>query len=493
MSTPPTEPPSSPSIPRPARLPDEAEGQPISNAPPGTWQPARQAALNIIVKPLENFMKVQAASGIVLLVAAVGAMAWANSPWKESYHHLWHTPFTLGLGEAVFTRDLHFWINDGLMVIFFFVVGLEIRREMHHGELSEVKRAALPVAAALGGMIVPACIYIAFNSGSETRHGWGVPMATDIAFAVGVLALLGSRVPAALRVLLLALAIIDDIGAILVIALFYSSGVQVMGLVVAAAGVALVILLQRLGVRQSFVYVFPGIILWWGMMMSGVHPTIAGVILGLLTPAEPWFGRDGFLSEARAAIDQFSAKAMRPKADSHDFIEPLQRMEVAQREAIPPVVRLESGLNPWVAFVIMPMFALSNAGVTVSLDDLAAPGATTVAVGVALGLALGKPIGIVAVSLLAARVGLCALPRGVDARGLLVVGTVGGIGFTMALFIAQLAFVDPVRLGVAKIAVLVGSLLAGIFGIMVGLFVCTKPSDVDLALSVDEAERSTEL
>lgn len=479
-------------FPGPAKLPQEVDAMPNSRPPPGAWEPARQAA-RALVRPLENFMKVQAASGIVLLVMALVAMGWANSPWQESYHHLWHTPLTLGLGDYVFEKDLHFWINDGLMVIFFFVVGLEIRREMHHGELSEIKRAALPVAAAVGGMLVPAGIYLMANPGEATRHGWGVPMATDIAFAVGILALLGSRVPAALRVLLLALAIIDDIGAILVIALFYSSGVQLSGLAVAALGVTLVILLQRIGVRNPLIYVLPGMVIWSGMLNAGVHPTIAGVILGLLTPARSWFGQTGFLAEAKAALEEFSDRTYRKKADSHDLIEPLNRIETAQREAIPPVVRLESMLNPWVAFVIMPLFALSNAGVTIRLEDLDSPGATTVALGVAVGLALGKPIGIVGISVLAAKLNVCALPRGVDFRGLLVVGTVGGIGFTMALFIAQLAFSDPTRLGIAKIAVLAGSLVAGVLGVVAGMVLLPKRGQTDVAQSVDEAERSTAL
>lgn len=476
----------------PVELPRGLDESLEQGPPPGAWEPARKAA-RALMRPLESFMKIQAASGILLLVMALVAMAWANSPWHESYHQLWHTPVSMGLGDFVFRQSLHFWINDGLMVIFFFVVGLEIRREMHHGELSDLKRAALPVAAAIGGMLVPACIYLAANPGVETRHGWGVPMATDIAFAVGILALLGSRVPAALRVLLLALAIIDDIGAILVIALFYSSGIVITGLGIAALGLALVIVFQRIGVRHPLAYVPPGCVLWFGMLHAGVHPTIAGVILGLLTPARSWFGHDGFLAEAKAALRDFNQRSVDPRADAHDLIEPLNRIATAQREAIPPVVRLEALLNPWVAFFIMPVFALSNAGVTISMETLTAPGAATVAFGVAVGLCLGKPLGIVGVSLVARKLKLCALPRGVNVAGLLVVGCVGGIGFTMALFIAQLAFQDPTQLGVAKIAVLAGSLIAGILGIVLGMVLLPKRTEPSAAGSVDEAERSTVL
>lgn len=460
--------------------------------PPETWEPARRA-VRALVRPLENFLKIQASSGILLMLAAVVAMAWANSPWSESYHHLWHTSVSLGLGDYRFEQTLHFVINDMLMVVFFFVVGLEIRREIHEGELSELKRAGLPVAAAVGGMLAPAAIYAILNPGPETGHGWGVPMATDIAFAVGVLALLGQRVPAALRVLLLALAIIDDIGAILVIAVFYSSGVDWGGLVTALGGSLGVLGMQRIGLRQPLAYVIPGFVVWVGMLDAGIHPTIAGVILGLLTPARPWFGREGFLVRARDAMVDFEGEARNHASGSHHLLEPLSRLDEARREAVAPVLRLEAALNPWVAYGIMPLFALANAGVTVTSVDLSGPASTSIAAGVVLGLIVGKPIGIVVVSLLAVRLGLCALPRGVDAKGLAVVGCVGGIGFTMALFIAQLAFTDPLHLGVAKLSVLVGSLAAGILGLVVGLALLPSRALPGIAVSADAAERSTEL
>jgi NhaA family Na+:H+ antiporter len=462
----------------------------ISEAPPGAWAPARQAAM-ALVRPLEQFLRVQASSGILLLIMAISAMLWANSPWQESYHHLWHTPITLGLGDFVFRQDLHFWINDGLMVIFFFVVGLEIRREMHHGELSDLRRAALPIAAAVGGMLAPAFIYLALNRSPEVHEGWGVPMATDIAFAVGVLALLGKRVPSALRVLLLALAIIDDIGAILVIAVFYSGGVQVSGLVVAALGMALVFLLQRIGVRRPMAYVVPGIVIWAGMLRAGVHPTIAGVVLGLLTPVQSWYGSRGFLAAAGNAIREFESHA--DTDDAHHLVHPLQKLTAASKEAIPPVVRLEALLHPWVAYGIMPLFAVSNAGVTLGDVDFSG-GGVTVFLGVFLGLVIGKPLGIVTASLLSTKLGIGSLPRGVDWRGLVVVGSVGGIGFTMALFIAQLAFTSPVLLGVSKVAVLVGSCTAGLLGAVAGMVLLPGSQSPETAhVTVDQAERSTEL
>jgi Na+:H+ antiporter, NhaA family len=458
--------------------------------PPEAWAPAREAAL-ALMRPIDRFLRVQAASGIVLLAATVAAMLWANSPWRASYGEFWHTPLSVGIGEVVFRRDLHFWINDGLMVIFFFVVGLEIRREMHSGELSDLRRATLPVAAALGGMVVPALIYVSFNHGALTRHGWGVPMATDIAFAVGVLTLLGSRVPPALRVLLLALAVIDDIGAILVIALFYSSGVNLTGFVVAAVGVAAVVGLTRLGVRRTMAYIVPGFVVWLGLLMSGVHPTLAGVILGLMTPVRSWFGAEGFVDEAQQAIDDFVTHSIAPR-DPHELVNPLSRLNQARREALPPVVRLEAALNPWVAFGVMPLFALANAGVSVGSVHFTAEGGTLIAAGIALGLALGKPIGIFLVSLVTVKLGLCSLPHGVDRRGLLVVGTVGGIGFTMSLFIAELAFGDAAQLNVAKVAVLIGSVVAGVAGIAVGSTLLPRAVPAGAAVTAQEAERSTD-
>jgi NhaA family Na+:H+ antiporter len=463
----------------------------IEQSPPETWAPARLAAM-ALVRPIERFLRIQAASGILLMLAAVVAMVWANSPWKESYHHLWHTPIVLGVGEVAFRQSLHFWINDGLMVIFFFVVGLEIRREMHQGELSELRRAALPVAAALGGMLVPAALYLVFNFGTATQRGWGVPMATDIAFAVGILTLLGPRVPAALRVLLLALAIIDDIGAILVIAVFYSSGVQLVGLGIAAAGVAGTLVMQRVGVRQPLLYVVPGVVVWAGMLSAGIHPTIAGVIMGLITPVRSWFGEQGFLDEAGDALKEFERRTEK-KEDAHALMAPLDRIEQARREAVAPVVRLEVALHPWVAYGIMPIFALANAGVTLDSVDFSAAGATATALGITVGLAVGKPLGIVVFSMIAVKLGVSTLPRGVNVRGLLVVGTVGGVGFTMALFIAQLAFVDPAALSIAKVAVLIGSVLAGVAGVVLGLVVLPKAAGPEAARSVHEAERSTEL
>ncbi|WP_437640525.1 Na+/H+ antiporter NhaA [Sorangium sp. So ce854] len=458
---------------------------------PGTWAPARRLAQRVL-GPLERFLHVQAASGIVLLIAAVVALAWANSPWGDAYDHLWHVPLTIGVGSFVFTQSLHFWINEGLMTIFFFVVGLEIRREMYEGELSDLKRAALPIAAAVGGMVAPALLYLSFNAAPVSRHGWGVPMATDIAFAVGVLALLGKRVPPALRVLLLALAIIDDIGAIIVIALFYSSGVSWSGLLVATAGALAVLVLQRFGVRRPLAYVAPGAVLWFGMLRAGVHPTIAGVAVGLLTPVRSWFGSQGFLATARDVVDEVGAIARRESYKIDDLLTPLQRIRTAQREALPPVVRLQAALHPWVAFGIMPLFAFANAGVRVDSSSLDHVAAGTILLGVTVGLVVGKPLGVFLASFAMVRLGVCALPRGVGWAGVGVVGCVAGIGFTMAIFIAGLAFNDAAMLAAAKLGVLLASAVAAVVGLAVGRLMLPATPDPSAATTLAEAEMSTE-
>lgn len=461
-----------------------------SASPPGVWPAARRVA-SVVARPLERFLHVQAASGLVLLAAALVALVWANSPWRHAYEQLWHTPISFGAGARTVSQPLHFWINDALMVVFFFVVGLEIRREIHQGELSDRRRAALPVVAALGGMIAPALIYAAVNHASPALRGWGVPMATDIAFAVGVLALLGKRVPAAVRVLLLALAIIDDIGAIVVIAIFYSSGFAASGLAVAAGGVALVLLLRALGVRTTAAYVVPGAVLWGGILMTGVHPTIAGVILGLLTPARPWYGEKGFLAATEAAIDDFRRRAARDH-DHHEMLEPLARVAEARREAVAPVVRIEAALHPWVAYGIMPLFALANAGVDLRGVDLRAPATSGIVAGIVAGLVIGKPIGVLAASFLAERAGIAARPRGVTWRGAALVGAVAGIGFTMAIFIAGLAFSDAGSLGAAKLGVLVASAVAGVLTLAAGRVLLPAPPPEVAAVTADEAETSTE-
>ena len=469
----------------------------MSNQPPESVTPPEisdrmHRMARSLARPVEKFLHIEAASGMVLMLMAVIALAWANSPWAESYKHFWHTPITLGFGDAMFAKDLHFWVNDILMVIFFFVVGLEIRREMHEGELATPKRAALPLAAALGGMLVPALLYYSVNlSTPAAQDGWSVPMATDIAFAVGVFALLGKRVPAALRILLLALAIIDDIGAIIIIAVFYTSELALGGFAVAGAGVVLVIIMQRIAVRNPWLYVVPGVIVWGGILASGVHPTVAGVMLGLLTPAKAWFGAKGFVEESERVLSK--VKPMLSSGFSESGLLPkLNQIQRAQMEAVAPVTRLEAALHPWVAFGIMPLFALANAGVPLGTIDFAMDGATGVATGIILGLVVGKPLGIFLISWIAVKLGLASLPRGVTWTGVFVVGSAAGIGFTMALFIGALAFPDPGLLAVSKAAVLGASLVAGVISFVVGLMFLRGSPEVE-GVTPDIAEKSTTL
>lgn len=439
-----------------------------------------------MLRPVERFLAIEAASGLLLLAAAGIALAWANSQWSASYEALWHTPIGLRVGSLAFERDLHWWINDGLMVIFFFVVGLEIRREMHGGELSDLRRAALPLTAALGGMVVPALIYATLNGGRETLSGWGIPMATDIAFAVGVLTLLGPRVAPALRILLLALAVIDDVGAIMVIALFYSSGIEALGMLTMGGGILGVLLMQWVGVRSPWAYVLPTLVVWGGAYVGGVHPTLAGVIVGLLTPVRPWFGLKRFSEAATQHVE-----ALRDANAHHEVLEHLSALGRARSEAVAPVERLQHALHGWVAYGIMPLFALANAGVPLGSASFTGDGRAVFA-GVALGLVFGKLIGIVAFSWLAVRAGLAALPTGVNWRGVTVVGLVGGIGFTMALFIAGLALPPGPMLETAKLAILCGSLVAAVVALAVGR-VCLEPRlEAGAAQTAAEAERSTE-
>jgi len=385
-----------------------------------------------------NFFSTEAASGALLLAVAALALVWANSPWRATYEALFHTPIGVRAGGLAFERDLRFWIDEGLMAIFFFTVGLEIKRELSGGQLGTIRRAALPALAALGGMIVPAAIYLAINAGTEAARGWGIPMATDIAFAVGVLALLGPRVSPTLRLTLLALAVIDDLGAVVVIALVFSSGLGLGGLVVAAVGLAAIQIMKRLHVRSPWAYVPAAILTWASAYGAGVNPTLAGVAIGLMTPARAMPG------------------------DAPDRGSPLER--------------LEHGFHPWVANGIMPLFALANAGV--SLGDVTFSGAAgRVFAGVALGLVLGKPIGVVALSWMAVRLRAAHLPAGMSWPDMLVVGLIAGTGFTMSLFMTGLALSTDSLTSAARLAILCASAVAGIAGIVVGRLVLRRPAD----------------
>jgi len=435
-----------------------------STPPPGTWTPVRRLA-DAVNRPIQRFLAIEAASGIILLVAAAVALIWANTA-QASYAAVWHTPVGGRIGPWAVEQPLHFWVNDGLMTIFFFVVGLEIRREMFEGELSSLRKAALPLAAAVGGMLIPAGIFIAMNVGREGAVGWAVPMATDIAFAVGVLTLLGSRVPPAWRVLLLALAVIDDIGAIVIISAFYSDGISLVGLVIVGAGALGVLAFRAAGVRAPLLYLVPGVVLWAGFLKTGIHPTVAGVVLGLLTPVLSWFSPSKFAATTREHLKDL---------DQAHLLASLDRIDEARREAVSPAERLIHALHPWVAFGVMPVFALANAGVVLGATSLDGD-ALWLFLGIVAGLALGKPLGIVVFALGAARLGLATRGEDMTKRGVLLVGTVGGIGFTMSLFIAALAFPPSPMLDVAKLAILVGSGVSIVVGLTLGITTRKPPT-----------------
>ena len=393
-------------------------------------QPALLPLADRCTALLSRLSHADAAGGIVLLIAAAAALAWANSPWAASYHALWHVPLSVAVGGWQLTQSLHFWVNDALMTVFFLVVGLEIRRELHDGALAQPRDALLPVLSALGGVAVPALLYLALVP-PALRSGWAVPTATDIAFAVGVLALLGRGLPPVLRVFLLTLAIIDDLVAVLIIALFYSGGLQWPMFGIAALGLAGVLLLQQLGVRRAWAYVPAGAVLWWGIWQTGAHAPLAGVVLGLVTPVHA----------------------------------------LAGREPAPPVQRVQASLHPWVTFGVMPLFALANAGVALGSAggaQPAAPGAGLLMAAVALALVAGKPLGVLLACWLAVRLRLCALPAGMGWGGLLLTGLLAGIGFTMAIFIATLAFDSAALLDAAKRGVLLASGLAALLGLAWG-------------------------
>lgn len=414
---------------------------------------------------LEHFLHIEALSGIVLLFAAAVALIWANSPYAHGYHTLWDLPLSIGLGTFAFSHSFHFWINDGLMTVFFLVVGMEIRREIHDGALSERGQAVLPVAAAIGGIIAPALIFLALNSDPLRSPGWAVPTATDIAFAVGVLALLGRSIHRNIRVFLLALAIIDDVIAVLIIAFAYSSGLDLSGFGIAALGLCTVLGLQRIGVGSAYAYVLPGAVVWIGFLVSGVHPTLAGVVLGLMTPVRSIPMRERPVDIVTRVAAELRTRYARSKHDAAAIAQPQRQLLLASRELLPPTVRVQAALHPWVAFGIMPMFALANAGVTVGGVELATGQASLVMLGVALALVVGKPVGIVGIAWLMVRTGWCRLPSGMSWGGVCLIGLLAGIGFTMSIFIAVLAFTEANLLGAAKLGVLLGSLVAALAGL----------------------------
>ncbi len=439
--------------------------------------PERAQPIDRLMTPIQAFMRIEAAGGILLLACTVAALAWANSPWGDSYDHFWHTACTIGFGDLTLEMSLAHFVNDGLMAVFFFVVGLEIKRELIAGELASFRKAAVPIAAALGGMIVPALIFAGLNRGEESLRGWAIPMATDIAFAVGIMALLGKRVPLSLKVFLTALAIVDDLGAVLVIALFYTSDISLVTLAIAAGFVALSVVANRLGIRTPVVYAIIGACLWLMLLKSGVHATIGGVLLALTIPARVRIRGSRFTTFARESIDNFEAAG----GGADEILSNPERqsvvhaLEVACADVLTPLNRLEYGLHGWVAFAIMPIFALANAGLSLGAGFGDAVG-SGLGIGVVLGLVIGKPLGITLFTAIAVKSGIGELPKATNWVQLVAAGFLAGIGFTMSLFITNLAFRDSGMLQLAKAGILAGSFVAALIGLIL-LRVASKAPD----------------
>jgi NhaA family Na+:H+ antiporter len=441
---------------------------------PTKYQPLKPPPIERLIKPFALFAKQASAGGIVLLACAVVALLWANSPLSEYYFRLWSIPVEVRFGNLVdIDKPLLLWINDGLMAVFFFLVGMEIKRELLVGELRSPRKAMLPMAAAVGGMVVPALIYASLNWGAPEIRGWGIPMATDIAFALGALALLGTRAPLALKVFLTALAIVDDLGAVLVIALFYTENLKVNALLYSLLFWGAMIAMNRLGVRNALIYFLVSLGMWFFMLKSGVHATVAGVLGAFAIPVRSRIDPELFIVRVREYLNQFD----QPVTERTIILSPEQQsaVEAIEREALrvqSPLQRLEHRLHYFVAFFVMPIFALANAGVALGGEG-GLNWTSRVIWGVALGLLIGKPLGIALFSWLAVRLGLAQLPQGINFVHIVGVGFLAGIGFTMALFIAGLAFRGD-ELNYAKLGILAGSALAGAIGFMM-LRIWTKP------------------
>lgn len=429
-----------------------------------------------ILAPVDNILKNKPISGILLFLSVVAAMIWINSDFSHSYHELWETHFKIGFNDYLIDKNLHHWINDGLMAIFFFVIGLEIKREVMAGDLSSWKKASLPAAAAVGGMLFPALIFTLFNQGTPTASGWGVPMATDIAFILGVLSLLGNRVPVSLKIFLTALAIVDDLGAVLVIAFFYTNDLAILSLEYGAAFLIILAVANWLGVRNTGFYAIIGICgVWVAFLFSGIHATIAGVLIAMTIPSKTKLNRFGFITRVNILLNKLGKTKENDDSylsdEQHEIIEDIKE---ERSKVEPPLQKLEHALNPFVSFVVLPLFALANAGVEFH-SGMGANLTNQVSLGIILGLVLGKFLGIVSFSALFVKLNISELPKGVS-WGMLSGGAImAGIGFTMSIFISELAFSDEEVRAQAKMAILIASVLGGIIGMTLIQYFSRKP------------------
>jgi len=425
-----------------------------------TWLGSNRRLAKTIGRPVRKFLGIEASSGILLVIAALVALIWANSPWSNSYHDLWDTEIMISFGDSISLEHhghpltLGQFVNDVLMVLFFFVVGLEIKREMVTGHLKKFRDALLPMIAAVGGMVVPAVIFFVFNSSGEASDGWGIPMATDIAFAIGVVSLLGPRVPSAMKIFLLTLAIVDDIGGILVIAFFYTEDLASGWLFVSALTVFGVIVLKKLNVRYTPVYIAFGFLLWYSLFESGVHATIAGVIMGLLAPATALINDTNTVSEA-----------VQPAMQAQTDFSGLRKATFHLNESVPITERFENLLHPLTGFLIVPIFALANAGVEISSDSLSDAASSGVTRGVVAGLVIGKIAGVSLFTFVAVRLRVSTLPNGSNFRHILGISAIAGIGFTVSMFMTALAYDNVILQDEAKVGILLASALAALIGL----------------------------
>ena len=426
----------------------------------------QKSPIDKIIAPVSRFIHLEYTSGIVLLLSVIVAIIWANSAFADSYQHLWHLHLSVGFDKYLFDQPLHIWINDGLMAVFFFVIGLELKREFMDGELSTLKKASLPMAAALGGMIVPALLYFSINKGTTAEHGWGIPMATDIAFALALLSMAGKHIPTSVKVFLSALAVADDLGAVLVIAFFYTSDLNFLPLGI--AGIFLLLMLggNYIGIRNPIVYLALGAVVWMGFLFSGVHATIAGVLTAFTIPAATKINELVYSKKIKKLVTEFDneipSNSTLTTPEQHQTIQHIKDLSV---EAETPLQKIEYGLHPWVAFLIMPLFALANSGMIIGADFFTAI-LNPVSMGVTIGLIAGKFIGILLFTWLMIKFKIAKLPAQSNWSHIVGVALLAGVGFTMSLFISNLAFTDAIMINQAKYGILLASIIAGVLGLL---------------------------
>ena len=425
-----------------------------------------EKAFKKVYTPFEYFLHAQTTTGIVLMFMTILALILANSPITETYIHFFHTKVDFNVGSWNLSHTIHHWINDGLMAIFFFMIGLEIKREVLSGQLSNIKVAILPILSAIGGMLIPALIYFSINLGSEGAGGWGIPMATDIAFAISALVLLGKRVPPALVTFLVALAIVDDLGAVLVIALFYTEQIHILPLVLAGSAFLIMVTFNRFGIHMILPYFIVGLLMWFFMLESGVHATIAGVIAALAIPSKPKHTPGDFRQDAKVLLDEYESYPIDEELGMNERQKAILLKLQSNIDKIgTPAARLESDLHLPVALIVIPLFALANAGIAIDFSSIGTTIMTPVSMGIIAGLILGKVLGIFGVAWLAIKLKLASLPQGSSMNQIFGVAFLGGIGFTMSIFVADLAFVgNPELIFQSKIGILAASLFAGLFG-----------------------------